>query len=93
MTRQAILCAIINKYGEHHQLTVAIEELAELTKELTKRIRSGENAVRISEEVADVEICLEQLYLLMPEMRIRVPMYKRYKTERLKVIYVDGGAR
>jgi hypothetical protein len=93
MTNESILCAIINKYGEQHQLTVVVEELAELTKEITKRIRSGGNAVKISEELADVEIVLAQLKLMMPETKTRVPMYKHYKMQRLKVIYIDGGER
>lgn len=48
-------------YGPDNQITVAIEELSELTKELCK-VRRGE--IRLSglvEEIADVTIMLEQL--------------------------------
>lgn len=49
------------KYGEQLQLTVAMEECAELIKELSKLIRGKNNLFNVQEEVADVEIMLEQL--------------------------------
>lgn len=49
------------RYGEENQLVVAIEELSELQKELTKLLRGTGNAGRIAEETADVLICIEQI--------------------------------
>lgn len=49
-------------YGPMHQAAVAIEEMAELTKELMKHYNRGENrAQEITEEMADVQIMLWQL--------------------------------
>ena len=49
------------KYGKDKQIVVAMEECAELTKELSKHLRGKENLINISEEIADVEIMLDQL--------------------------------
>ena len=49
------------RYGEENQLVVAIEEMSELQKELTKLLRGTGNAGRIAEETADVLICMEQI--------------------------------
>ena len=49
------------RYGEENQLVVAIEELSELQKEITKFLRGIGNAGSLAEEVADVMICLEQV--------------------------------
>lgn len=93
MKQDDILRAIIAKNGEQHQLTVAIEELAELTKEITKRIRSGGNDVHICEEIADVKIVLRQLELMLPISQTHVTLYKAYKLRRLKIVYIDGNAK
>ena len=44
---------------DEKQLIVTIEELSELTKELTKDLRGKENIDNIIEELADVVICCE----------------------------------
>lgn len=51
-------------YGGEMQTTVCIEELSELTKELCKHNRGRDNTAAIAEEIADVEIMLEQMKLL-----------------------------
>ena len=51
----------VNHFGVDSQLIVAIEEMAELTKELTKYKRGLGTTAGIAEELADVEIMLEQL--------------------------------
>lgn len=51
-------------YGVENQLHVAIEEMSELTKEITKVLRSGElwnPTAGIVEEIADVMIITEEL--------------------------------
>jgi len=64
MTGKEIQTAVIEKYGKQHQTFVAIEEMAELTKELTKNIRGNDNREGIIEEMADVYICLNQMQLI-----------------------------
>lgn len=56
-----ILRRAIKKYGELIQTIVAIEECAELQKELTKASRGKLDAGHLAEEMADVQIMLWQL--------------------------------
>lgn len=60
-----ILTEAIQKFGKRIQFVVAIEELSELTKELTKNLRGADNVGSIVEEIADVEIVLDQLKLML----------------------------
>lgn len=61
------LVIIANYYGLEKQRIKAIEELAELTKELAKKVnnKKADNDEAIAEEIADVEIMLAQLKFLM----------------------------
>ena len=59
-----VLNRAINKYGPTMQKTVAIEEMSELTKEIVKDIRDMPCRLAIAEEIADVEIMLEQLKMI-----------------------------
>ena len=59
-----VLKAAIAHYGEQMQIIIAIEELSELQKELTKFIRGQADERHINEEMADVEIMLEQLKII-----------------------------
>ena len=43
---------------------MAMEEMSELTKELSKNLRGADNAKALAEEIADVEIMLEQLKVI-----------------------------
>ena len=73
-------CGVINqaisKWGKDYQSVIAIEEMSELTKELSKAIRGNNNHAAIVEETADVMIVL---------MEIRA-MYKIKDMELQKVI-------
>lgn len=63
-TNKSILYDVITIYGKQHQLIVTMEELSELTKELTKSLRGKEIRDNICEELADVVIMLCQLMLI-----------------------------
>lgn len=55
----------LNAYGMREQITMVFEEMSELQKELCKYLR-GDDAVtiaNIAEEIADVEIMLDQMKL------------------------------
>lgn len=54
----------ICKYGKQAQLDVAVEEMAELTKEIIKSKRGASNYHQIVEELADVYIMLTQIRLI-----------------------------
>lgn len=69
-------------YGGAMQTMVCIEEMAELMKELSKHARGEDNTPAIAEEIADVEIMLEQMKLLHNCGHI-AEVYKAEKLERL----------
>lgn len=64
MTRLEILERTIRKHGKIIQTFVAIEEMSELTKELSKDMRGQKNHDALLEEVADVYIVLEQIKMM-----------------------------
>lgn len=75
-------------YGPDRQMTVAIEEMSELTKELTKEMRGKGCEEKIYEELADVSIVTEQL---IHHFRCadRVEIYRKIKLKRLKAWVED----
>lgn len=60
----------INKFGAYQQLDMLIEEMAELTQAISKFKR--DKIHNVEEEVADVEIMLEQLRLMNDLFDIKV---------------------
>lgn len=62
--RKSVLALAISTYGKDMQLTVAIEELSELIKEICKHKRGADNTEAIVEEMADCHIMLEQLEMI-----------------------------
>jgi hypothetical protein len=74
--------AALEAFGERAQVTMAIEEMSELTKEFCKRCRGRDNVEAIAEEIADVEIMLQQMVMLF-DCAGQVETFRRYKLERL----------
>ena len=62
--RRDVYLAAIDHYGTENQIKKAVEEMAELTKELCKLPR-GTTRDRMVDEIADVTIMMEQLRLLL----------------------------
>ena len=73
----------LRAWGAEMQSVVAAEELSELQKELCKSVRGEDNADAIAEEIADVQIMLEQM-LLLHDCRDAVDEWRRRKLERLE---------
>ena len=73
---------IENQQREIEVLRWANEEMSELAKELCKRCRGRDNVEAIAEEIADVEIMLQQLVILF-DCKGTVDKYRQYKLERL----------
>ena len=69
----------ITKYGEYAQIDMVIEEMAELTQALSKYKRGKLH--NVEEEIADVEIMLEQMRLIFDSKK--VDEIKRSKIVRL----------
>ena len=83
--RENLYKELIAKYGML-QLIVAIEELSELQKELCKSLRDKTNIDNIIEEIADVEIMLEQVKLYFKIDDFNINNIKEQKLNRTKNI-------
>lgn len=70
----------IGNYGEAAQQIVAMEECSELIQAISKKLRGREN--NVEEEIADVEIMVEQLRLMSDSSL--VDKIKEEKLQRLE---------
>lgn len=73
----------IRTYGKESQRKMVLEEVAELQKEICKLWRGRDNVQAIAEEVADVEIMLDQLKLIL-DIEEDVQRFREKKITRLK---------
>lgn len=64
MRETDIYRAALEKWGADAQTLMVFEEMAELEKELCKNARGKDNRGSIAEEIADVQIMLEQMIVL-----------------------------
>ena len=74
------------------QWLMVIEECAELQKEVVKIARKGENHVtmgRLAEEVADVELMLEQVRARSAQLNTLIDEIKELKLKRLEKMLDD----
>ena len=78
-----VLKKAIEINGADYQMSVAIEEMSELQKEICKMKRNKGNVQHLAEEIADVEIVIEELKFIMNNDDL-VEQYKKQKIERLK---------
>lgn len=86
MERKEILERAIGTYGYHAQVNMCLEEMAELAKALLKMQRSDgdvmEKMDNIREEIADVQIMIDQMKLIYGEEPVG-------KSERLKLARLE----
>lgn len=73
----------LQTFGKESQVRMVFEEMAELQKELCKNLRDEPNRKHIIEEIADVEIMLEQMVQLY-RCRGMVDEVRREKLKRLR---------
>lgn len=73
----------IDSYGAQSQTLMVMEEMAELQKELCKHARGKDNRLAIAEEIADVQIMLEQMAILH-NCETQVKTFRVQKLDRLK---------
>lgn len=90
---RALYRSAIEKWGEDLQMDMAVEEMAELTKALIKFRRKPTNETRyaIAEEIADVQIMLEQLMEIFWNATA-VDMARIQKLTRLEKRILEGAA-
>lgn len=70
----------ITTYGQSSQMIVAMEECSELIQAISKYLRGRET--NLEEEIADVEVILEQLKIMCNETLVEV--IKERKLNRLE---------
>lgn len=80
--RAKVYAQAAETFGFDTQITVAVEEMSELTKELCKMQRGEDRLEALVEEIADVTIMLEQLRILY-DVNDRVCAVMDSKVERL----------
>lgn len=83
LNKKAILAKAYKKWGWKLNFIVVIEEMAELTKVLTKAMRNDFNYSEMSEEIADVELVIEGIRNYLG-FSIDVREFKNKKLIRLK---------
>lgn len=71
------------KWGKESQMRQTLEELTELQLAILKNLRGYDNIENLAEEVADVEIMLEQLKYIH-NIASKVEENKEYKLQRLE---------
>lgn len=81
---------IIIIYGEEHQINKAIEEMAELTKELIKyqnkhqEYLTKEKIIKnIKQELADVEVMIEQIKIIFNFTQNEIDEIKQRKVRKV----------
>lgn len=80
---QRVYRRALNTWGYEAQTLMAFEEMSELQKELCKNARGRENREAIAEEIADVQIMLEQM-MLLHDCAEQAADWKTVKLERLE---------
>lgn len=75
---------IVDHYGIETQTFVAVEELSELIKELSKYMRGNRNRSQIMEEMADVYIVLAEQRVIHDISLGEVLAVMEIKLERMK---------
>lgn len=83
MKNREILENELTTFGAEAQILMVMEEMAELQKELCKNLRGKDNVANIAEEIADVQIMLEQMTLLY-DCEHAVQANREYKLMRLE---------
>lgn len=79
-----ILQQAIRHYGRQHQQTKAVEELGELQQAILKCLDGRCDLNNLTEEIADVEIVLEQIKMMFPINEETLKTIKARKILRLK---------
>lgn len=84
MNDRKVFETALKTWGAHAQTIMVFEEMSELQKELCKNYRGKDNVEQIAEEIADVQIMLEQMIIIY-NCDEDVKEYRRRKVERLKI--------
>lgn len=81
--RKQVYEKALAKFGCEMQATVAIEEMSEVIKEITKMLRGNLDREHMAEEIADATIMLEQMRQML-NINDSVCSWMDYKIAALK---------
>ena len=88
-----ILMAAVDTWGINMQKIICMEECGELIQAVAKSMRpsrednlqtSAFDLANIAEEIADVELCISQMKIAMPDIVADIEQIKTEKLDRLK---------
>lgn len=82
MTVEKFVKYIMDKNGKNYQFTIAMEEMSELIKELSKNIRGESNRSEIVEEASDVLMCLKEIFYFFDIDELEVQKALHQKIEK-----------
>ena len=80
----AVNSQAILKYGIRLQSTVCMEEMAELIQQISKKLRGKGDRYHLTEEIADVYICLDMLRKMYGVDSELLAILISYKLDRTK---------
>lgn len=84
MSEKEVFEAALKTWGPDSQTIMVFEKMSRLQKELCKRSRGADNIEQIAEEIADVQIMLEQM-MILHDCTEAAQAYRKSKVERLKI--------
>lgn len=78
--KQDHIVKLYKKYGHNTLLMISVEECSELQKEISKYYRGKNNLEDLTEEMAHVLICIDELahMLGIPKYKIQEEINKKY---------------
>ena len=83
MNRKKVYAQALYRCGSENQMVVAIEEMSELQKEITKFLRGKGSYGNLIEELGDVKIMLEQMQMIFGISDEEVELIMNAKAVRL----------
>jgi NTP pyrophosphatase (non-canonical NTP hydrolase) len=92
MSTDELYYSLEQQNGRGYQISVAIEELSELQKELSKELRGRGRVISIAEEIADVQIVIEQMVRFFDDDGL-VQKIKESKQRELIDLVDRGGVK
>ena len=89
MQEPSIAVKAIETFNHKEQIIKAIEEMAELSKELAKELNDNGNEDNIREEIADVMIMMEQMVYLF-DVKNEIAKWRENKLFKLAKLIEDA---
>ena len=90
MTVEKFVKYIMDKNGKNYQFAIAMEEMSELIKELSKNIRGENNRNEIAEEAADVFMCLKEIFCFFDIDELEIQQILHQKIEKYYKVDPEG---